>query len=498
MMRFDTLIRAALIHDGRGGAPYPADVGIEHDRIAAIGSLDTARAALDIDAHGLALAPGFIDVHTHDDFACLQYPDMAFKTRGGVTTCIVGNCGFGVAPYAAAVEMIGALAPGVAVAPYRGHAGYAAALEQAPPATNIGVLAGHGSLRLAVMGRAARAPDDAEMTAMKALLIEALEAGVLGLSSGLIYSPGRHAQTAELIELAREMQGSGALYATHLRDEAAGLVEAVREAIAIGVGAGVPVQISHHKAAGRGNWGQVAGTLALIEAAQARGQSVHADQYPYTAGSTLLSAVLDNGAFTAAAAQGGVGVVAPEDVVVASCPGHAAWEGLDMGALSTLLGLPVRMAAEQVMAQAPGTTAIIHMMDEADVQRVLRHPSTMIGSDGIPTLDGRPHPRLYNTFARVLGHYARDLGVLDMADAVYRMTGFAASKFGLIDRGVVREGAYADLVLFNPATVIDRGSFATPNRYPDGIVDVFVNGMAVIRNACPTAARPGRVLRRRA
>lgn len=258
----------------------------------------------------------------------------------------------------------------------------------------------------------------------------------------------------------------------------------------------MPVQISHHKAAGRDNWGRVAETLRLIESAQARGVDVHADQYPYTAGSTLLAAVLDNGAFRDDGTPGGIGRVTADDVVVAAAPGHPAWEGRSIAAVAGDLGLEARAAAEHVVAQAPGATAIIHMMCEDDVQTVLRHPSTMIGSDGIPTLDGRPHPRLYNTFARVLGHYARDLGVLPLAEAVYRMTGFAAAKFGLAERGVVRAGAFADLVLFDPATVIDRGTFESPNRYPAGIVDVFVNGVRVVRGGEPTTARPGQVLRR--
>ncbi|MGE0484924.1 MAG: amidohydrolase family protein [Gammaproteobacteria bacterium] len=496
MARYDVLLRGATVYDGTGAASFVADVAIDGSRIAAIGSLDGARAALDVDVAGLALAPGFIDVHTHDDFACLQHPDMAFKTRGGVTTCIVGNCGFGAAPYAAACTMIGALAPAAAVPIYDGHAGYLAALESARPATNVGMLAGHGTLRLAAMGKAARAPTDAEMRTMEDALDEALEAGALGLSSGLIYEPGRYADTVELVALARRMRGTGALYASHLRNEAGGLVEAVIEAIAIGEAAGVPVQVSHHKAAGRDNWGRVADTLALIEQAQARGVAVHADQYPYTAGSTLLAAVLDNGAFRDDVAPGGIGRVTADDVVVAAAPGHPAWEGRSIATLAHDLALPPRAAAEHVAAQAPGATAIIHMMSEDDVRMVLRHPSTMIGSDGIPTLDGRPHPRLYNTFARVLGHYARDLAVLPLAEAVYRMTGFAAAKFGLLDRGEIRAGAFADLVLFDPMTVIDRGTFEAPNRYPAGIVDVFVNGARVIAGGVPTTARPGQVLRR--
>ena len=493
--RVSLLIRGAQVFDGTGAPPHIGDVAVDGERIARTGVLDGQAGVIEIDAGGLALAPGFIDVHTHDDFAALRHPDLAFKTRGGVTTCVVGNCGFGPAPYEHAVTMIDSLAPGSALEPWVGHAGYAERLENRGIGANIGMLAGHGTLRLAAMGREARAPEAAELGAMKSLLGEALEAGVLGLSSGLIYEPGRHAATEELVELAAVMQGTGALYATHMRDEGAGLVESVREAITIGSQAGVPVQISHHKASGRDNWGRVAESLRLIEAAQARGESAHADQYPYTAGSTMLGAVLDNGAFLPGG-RGGIGIVLPEDVLVASAPGHGEWEGHTIAELATRLGLEPRAAAERIVELVPGTTAVIHMMSEADVRTVMQHPSTMIGSDGIPTLEGRPHPRLYNSFARVIGHYARDEGVFDMATAIHRMTAFAATKFGLADRGVIREGAFADLVLFDAEAIIDRGTFEAPNRYPEGIDTVVVNGVPVVRAGVVQDALPGRVLRR--
>lgn len=494
--RFDVLIRGATVYDGLGGDARELDVALENDRIAALGSLDESTAALEIDAQGLALAPGFIDVHTHDDFAAINHPGMTFKSRGGVTTCIVGNCGFGAAPCREAHQMLGGLTGGAAIAPYDGHAGYAARLEAVEPGLNIGVLAGHGTFRLAAMGAADRAPEAREMRRMQTLLDEALAAGVLGLSSGLIYAPGRYAGTEELIELARGMHGTGALYATHMRDEGAGLLASVAEAIEIGARAGVPVQISHHKASGRESWGLVKRSLELIEAAQGRGENVHADQYPYTAGSTSLRAILDNGAFTPDGAAGGIGIVRPDDVIIASAPDAAQWEGETIAALSESFGVAPRDGAARIVARAPETTVVVHMMSEEDVQTVMRHPSTMIGSDGLPTLDGKPHPRLYNTFARVIGRYARDLGTFDLATAIYRMTGFSAKKFGLTDRGRIAEGAFADLVVFDPLTIIDTGTFDAPNQYPLGIVDVFVNGAAVIRDGGPTGSRSGRVIRR--
>ena len=488
--RYDVLIRGAQVYDGSGAPSVVADVALEGDRIAAVGAAGGA-ARESLDARGLALAPGFIDVHTHDDFAALAHPDMAFKLVGGVTTCIVGNCGFGAAPHAAAAVMAKTLHPGVELLEWRGYAGYMARLEQQPTGVNIGVLAGHGTARLAAMGTANRAPGDAEMAAMKATLAEALEAGALGLSSGLVYDPGRFAATDELVELCALMRGTGALYATHMRDESTGLLDSVREAIAIGERAGVPVQISHHKASGRSAWGLVGESLKIIEAAQRRGLDVHADQYPYTAGSTILSAVFRDGRL-----RGVTGDTRPEDVVIASTAAHPQWEGRSLAALAESMRCTPEAAAERVLAEDSGVTVILHAMNEADVRTVMRHPSTMIGSDGIPTLEGKPHPRLYGTFARVLGRYAREEKLFPLTEAVRRMTGFPAAKFGLRDRGVVRAGAIADLVLFDPARIIDRGTFEDPKRMPEGIATVFVNGVRALDRGRATDARAGRLLRR--
>lgn len=493
--RYDVLIRNAQVYDGTGAKPKLADVGVQGARIALVGSANGASAATEIDAQGLAVSPGFIDVHTHDDFAALAHPDMAFKTRGGVTTVVVGNCGFGAAPYEAVVQMGAGLIPKGGLDPYQGYAGYMQAVKNV--GCNIGVLAGHGTIRFGAMERANRPPTAAEMAHMKDSLREAIDAGVLGMSSGLVYEPGKYANTDELAELANLLRGTGGLYATHMRDEGKGLLTSVKEAIEIGARAGIPVQISHHKASGRPAWGLVSMSLKLIEEAQARGENVDADQYPYTAGSTMLRSVLQNGAFSKNAdGDGGIGSARPADVVVASAPGHPEWEGQSIEALSKMLGKSALDAAEQVATEANGATVILHLMSEEDVQTVLRHPSTMIGSDGIPTLEGKPHPRLYNTFARVLGHYARDLHLMSLEEAVYRMTGFSAKKFSMPERGEVREGAYADLVVFDAAHVIDTGTFEDPNRYPEGIVHVFVNGGQVIRDGKVTDARPGQVVRR--
>jgi N-acyl-D-amino-acid deacylase len=486
----DVVIREATLYDGSGAPPVCADVAIDGDRIAAVGAVPGA-ARETLDGRALALAPGFIDVHTHDDFAALAHPDMAFKLVGGVTTCVVGNCGFGAAPHAAAAVMAKTLHPKIALPEWQGYAGYLRRLESQPPGVNIGLLVGHGTARLAAMGAANRAPTGAEMAAMKDIVAEGLSAGALGLSSGLVYDPGRFAATEELVELCALMRGSGALYATHMRDEGAGLLDSVREAIDIGRRAGVPVQISHHKASGRTAWGRVHESLKLIEAAQAEGLSVHADQYPYTAGSTILSAVYRDGKL-----RGVVGDLTGADVVIASTESHPDWEGRSLEQLGARMGCSAEQAAERVLAADKGVTVLLHAMSEDDVRTVMRHPSTMIGSDGIPTLEGKPHPRLYGTFARVLGRYAREQKLFSLEQAVYRMTGFAAAKFGLRERGLVRAGAFADLVLFDPDRIIDRGTFEDPKRPPEGISAVFVNGARAVEEGKPTGVRIGRVLRR--
>jgi N-acyl-D-amino-acid deacylase len=481
----DLIIRDASIYDGEGGAPFRGDLAVDSDTIAAVGAVPGA-ARETLEARGLALAPGFIDVHTHDDFAAVLYRDMSFKTAGGVTTSVVGNCGMGAAPWAAATVMARAMHP-EPLPQWNGYRGYLDRIEAEPPGVNIAALIGHGTARLAAMGNEAREPTGAEMQAMKDVISEGLEAGAVGLSSGLIYDPGRFARTKELVELASLMRNTGALYATHMRNEGTGLLDAVSEAISIGKEAGVPVQISHHKASGREAWGLVTRSLALIEQAQASGLDVHADQYPYTAGSTILSAVFRDRSF---------GGIPPAAIVIASAAGHCDWEGRSMAALAAAMGCDATDAAARVLSEEPDATVVIHTMCEEDVRMVMRHPSTMIGSDGLPTLAGKPHPRLYGTFARVLGHYARDEGLFSLTEAVHRMTGFPAKKFGFTDRGTLRAGARADLVLFDPDTIIDCGTFEDPKQMPKGIVSVYVNGALTVQDGKPTGARAGRVLRR--
>jgi N-acyl-D-amino-acid deacylase len=341
-----------------------------------------------------------------------------------------------------------------------------------------------------------RPPEPHELERMRAWVREGVAAGAVGLSTGLIYEPGRFARTEEVVALARELGGpAGGLYATHMRNEADGLLDAVREAIRIGDEAGVPVQISHHKASGRRNWGRVRESLRLIEHARARGLDVTADQYPYVAGSTSLNAVMQNGAFRSDS-PGGLGQLAADQVLISSAPRHPEWEGQTLAALAQEWDLGAEPAAERIVAgEGDACFVVVFTMDEADVRTVLAHPTTMIGSDGVPT-GGKPHPRLYGCFARVLGHYVREEAVLDLPTAIHRMTGMPAAKFQLRDRGILRAGAFADLVVFDPERIADVATYGEPRRSPHGIRAVYVNGVAVAQQGVHTGARPGRGLRR--
>ena len=493
--RYDLVIRGGTVYDGTGAPGVRADVAVTGERIMAVGPIDAPGAA-EVDASGMAVTPGFIDVHSHDDFAVLLDPDMPFKVMQGVTTTVVGNCGSGVVPYDAAIARFGRLSPGAKPPAWDGFAGYLARVQEAGPSLNVAVLMGHGSLRAGAMGLEQRRPTTGEMDRMRGWIREGVEAGAVGLSTGLIYEPGRYAATEEIVALARELGPDGGLYATHMRNEAAGLVEAVAEAIRVGEEGGVPVQISHHKAGGRDNWGKVGASLALIEAARSRGLDVTADQYPYTAGSTSFHAVVQNGAFRSDS-PGGLGTLAPDQVLIASAPKHPEYEGLTLQALIDRWALPVDDAAARLLREeGEACFVVVFSMDEADVRTVMKHPTTMIGSDGVPAAGSKPHPRLYGCFPRVLGHYVRDEGVLDLPTAVHRMTGMPAAKFRLKDRGVVRPGAFADLVVFDPARIRDTATYEDPRRFPEGIQRVYVNGTATARDGRHTGARAGRALRR--
>lgn len=492
---YDLVIRGGTLYDGTGAAGVRADLAVRGDRVAAVGPI-AERGAAELDATGMAVSPGFIDVHSHDDFAVLLEPAMPFKVMQGVTTDVVGNCGSGVVPFEAGLIRFRRMHPGADPPRWEGFGGYLDRVGEARPSLNVAVLMGHGSLRRGAMELEQRPPAAAELDRMRAWVREGVAAGAVGLSTGLIYEPGRYAVTGEIVALARELGGpAGGLYATHMRNEADGLLDAVREAIRIGEDAGVAVQISHHKASGRRNWGRVRESLGLIERARDRGLDVTADQYPYTAGSTSLAAVVQNGAFRSDS-PGGLGTLAAADVLIASAPAHPEWEGQRLAGLAGAWSASAEAAADRVLAgEGDACFVVTFTMNEDDVRTVMAHPTTMIGSDGVPT-GGKPHPRLYGCFARVLGHYVREQRVLDLATAIHRMTGMPAAKFQLRDRGLARPGAFADLVVFDPARIADVATYEEPRRFPAGIRAVYVNGIAVARDGAHTGARPGRALRR--
>jgi N-acyl-D-amino-acid deacylase len=489
---FDLVIRNGTVFDGTGSPGRRADVAVRDGRITAIGQIHGAAATV-VDATGLAVTPGFIDVHTHDDLAVLVETDVPYKVMQGVTTDIVGNCGFGVAPFSAAIDLFKLLGPQPAIEPWQGFGGYIDRLASTERTINVGVLMGHGSIRAGVMSRDKRSPTTSEVDAMRRLVIEGMEAGALGLSTGLVYEPGRYASTGEIVAIAQDVGAAGGVYASHIRNDSGSLLPSIEEAIRIGSEAGVGVQISHHKVTGRPNWGMVKKSLGLIEEAQRAGLDVTADQYPYTASSTSLAAYYLNGSFEL---QDGVPRSGPTDVAIASAPAHPEWEGRWVADLMQEIGSDFDGTLRHIIdAEGSACTAIVFSMDEADIETVLAHPSTMIGSDGIPS-GGKPHPRLYGTFPRILGRYVRERGVLDFATAIHKMTGMPAAKFQLAARGLLQPGYWGDIVILDPDRIAETSTYEEPRSYPAGLRDVFVNGVAVVRNDTLTGARPGKALRR--
>ena len=482
---YDLVIRGAEVAGGLGRPLLAADVAVVGDRIAAVGDVP-GRGGVEVDGTGKVLAPGFIDVHTHDDWAVLSEPDHACKVLQGCTTIVVGNCGTSVAP--GGDRMVAGGGGFATIGGYLDH------LAANPASVNTAALVGHGSIRTAVIGlRDHRPATPAELAAMRGHVEQAMADGAVGLSTGLIYEPGKYAPEAELQDMAEVAAAAGGIYATHMRNEGRGLLDSVAETLRVAQRTGGKVQISHHKASGRGAWGLVTQSLAMIDAAIEAGVDVMADQYPYTRGSTLLEQVVRNGGLDGTSEEEDL---TPGQVLIGAAPHHPEWEGLTLAELGAQWGCTGREAADRVLeGEGRACMVILDTMTEADVETVMAHPSTIIGSDGIP-LGGKPHPRLHHTFPRVLGHYVRERHVLDLPDAIARMTGRSALRFGLVDRGVIREGAFADLVLFDPTAVADTGTFADPTTVPAGIEKVWVNGVCVAADGAHTGARPGRPLRR--
>ena len=490
-MTIDLAIRNARILDGSGQPSFEGDVEVDAGWIREVGS-STADARETIDAKGLCLAPGFIDVHAHDDGAFIRHPDMRFKLAQGVTTCVCGNCGFSAIPATPGADA--ATASGGILAGLEGDFtdldGYFdAALAKGPAINNI-MLVGHNTVRATVMGLEQRAPTAAELADMKGLVSKAMEQGACGFSTGLIYRPGRWSDTDEVIALAEAAQPFGALYTTHMRNEGDRLLEAVDEALRIGREAGVHAHISHHKSAGRRNWGKVGSSLAKVDAAIAAGQAVTLDVYPYTAGSGRMIEYFNLDRIDPELA---------EVIRIASCPAFREFEGRMVKDIAAERAVDATEVVRMILTAPRGdrTICIQFIIDEGDVETNLKHADMMVGSDGIPELRGKPHPRLFGTFPRVLGEYVRRRRVLGLEEAVRRMTSVAADTFGLAKRGRIQEGCHADLVLFDPATVSDLATYDEPKHEPAGVMMVMVNGKVAFRDGEQTEARAGQMLRYR-
>ncbi|MDN3222105.1 N-acyl-D-amino-acid deacylase family protein [Pseudomonas nunensis] len=477
MTVIQTLIRNATLIDGTGAAPFIGDLAVVDGRIHAIGDLSGLEALNVIDAGGKILSPGFIDVHTHDDLALINQPAMLPKICQGVTTVIVGNCGIS----AAGVRLRGEppdpmnLLGGAADFKYPSFADYATAIEAARPAVNVAALVGHTALRANHMQRFDRPATPLELEGMRDDLQAALDQGALGLSTGLAYRNALQAPTVEIDYLAATLQAVGGIYVSHIRSEDDAIIEAIDEAIDIGRDAGVPVIISHLKCAGRQNWGRSTAILGRLDTARQQ-HPVGCDCYPYAASSTTIDpAIVDDGF---------------KIQITWSTP-HPEMAGKTLEEIAGIWNLPQVEAAQRL---EPGG-AIYHEMEERDVQRILAHPQTMIGSDGLPN-DPRPHPRLWGTFPRVLGHYSRDQALFTLEEAVRKMTGLPAERFGLRDRGQLCVGAHADLVLFDAAAIRDCATFDEPTLQPQGIDAVWVNGELSFSQGSSTEARSGQFIRR--
>ncbi|MBI1790327.1 MAG: D-aminoacylase [Acidobacteria bacterium] len=498
---YDVLILGGRLIDGSGNSWFRGDIAIQGDTIVQMGVLREASGKLVIRAAGLVVAPGFIDIHSHARRGILQTPGAENQLRQGVTTVIEGNDGSSPLPLAAF---------------FRG-------VQEKGAAINFGMFAGQGSVREQVMGTENRKATPEEIGRMREIVRQAMREGAMGLSTGLFYVPGNFTPVKEVIELAKVAGEMGGMHISHMRDEAQGIADSVRETIRIGEEGGLPTQVTHHKIIGTGNWGRSVETLRLVEEARARGVDVTIDQYPYTASSTGTAAMFPQWSLSggqkallerlnASDTRQRIKTVIeeriksdrgggdPKNVVMASCAHDPSLAGKSLAEITRERGLEPTLenAAETAIAiqEKGGCSAIYHAINEQDVVRIMRYPFTMIASDGgIPMPgEGVPHPRNYGTFARVLGRYVREQKALTLEDAIRKMTSLPANRLRLSDRGLLRPGMKADICIFDPTTVADQATFLKPHQYATGFRDVLVNGKPVLLEGKVTSERPGRVL----
>ena len=530
----DLVVKNGRIVDGTGNPWFKGDVGIANGRIVKIGNLGAEETTRVIDAKGLVVAPGFIDMHSHSDLSPLINPRTESKIRQGITTEVTGNCGVSAAPLNDFLkEEIMKTTPILEEAglklDWSTMSEYLCRLDEKKIAINVVSLVGHGNVRAMVMKYDVRSPTKNELEQMRRVLTRALEEGAFGLSSGLIYPPGCYANTRELIELCKVVARYGGLYSSHIRGEEERLIGSVKEAIKIGEKAGVPVEISHHKAAGKASWRKVKRTLKMMEKARKKGVEVTCDVYPYLAGSFGLDAMLPPYVYEGGVeklierlkdektrqrlrremTEGTEGWSSPlraggwDVTMIAYCEGHPEFEGKTILEITQQRELdPFDFVFDLLIEEKASVSVVRFLMCEKDMLTVLKHPVSMIGSDSSARAPygvlgkGKPHPRSYGTFPRVLGRYVREEGVLTLENAIRKMTSLPTQKLKLRDRGLIREGMCADITIFDPKSVIDTATYSEPHQYPNGIEYVLVNGKVVIDNGEHTGELPGQALRR--
>jgi N-acyl-D-aspartate/D-glutamate deacylase len=516
-MRYDLIIRGCRIVDGKSTPEFKADLGIRDGIISAIGRLFDSEAEIVIDCPDLILSPGFIDIHTHTDFTILINPRAESKIRQGVTTEVIGNCGSSSAPlYGDKLVRVREQNKDLVI-DWKTLGEYRERVNKQGAAVNLIPLTGHGNIRASVMGYDPRPPSRAEVDRMLGLLRQSLEEGSRGLSTGLVYPPGVFSGSGELVELLSEVGRFGGIYATHMRNESDRVEEAVEEAINLAAEAGVSLQISHLKAQGRRNWRRIDNCFQKIEAACSRGMDIHCDRYPYIASATELDILLPSWTWEGGSEEELRRLSEPtirdrirdeitkddwESVVISrvTTEKNRELEGRNLKDISTDRGMaPVDCLFSILREEELAVEALFFGMSRDNMERILNKPYCMIGSDASARADygllsrGKPHPRTFGTFPRVLGELVRR-GVLRLEEAVYKMTGLPAEKLGLKDRGVIREGAAADLVIFNSGKILDRATYQNPHLYPEGIEYVIVNGEIVLEAGEHTGKLPGRFL----
>jgi len=515
----DLVIRNAKIIDGSGNPWYKADIGVVGERIAKIGRIDEGRKV--IDAEGLIVSPGFIDTHSHSDLILIAEPEAKQKTMQGVTTEVVGQDGLGEAPVSdETLEDWRRYLSGLNGDPdidwsWRSFGEYLDALNEAETSINVASLVGHGNLRLLAMGMENRAPTLSELNEMKVILSTSLKEGGFGLSTGLIYPPCVYAETSELTELCKVTADHGGIFVVHMRNEGDRLLESIDEVAGIGRDSGVHVHVSHFKASGEKNWGKVDNALARLEKYRSEGITFTVDQYPYIAGSTFLSSLLPVSAHEGGTERMLSRLRDPEErnrikaqiaesrglewgwdnilVTSVNTPSNKPHEGLGLGEIAKKKGEePVEVLFNVILEEDNAATMVSFSMSEEDVRTVMRSPLQMVCTDGIVL--GKPHPRAYGSFPRVLGRYVRE-GTLRLEEAVRKMTSLPAQTLGIKDRGLLKPGMHADITIFDPMKVIDKGTYHDPIQFPEGIEYVIVNGAVTVERGVHTGERAGKALR---